>query len=289
MSAELALVKLERQVLASAEVSGWLKAVDELRALLADETADVKARVLAMVAPRIEKRALAAVADAFGLGKADALDIVRDPAVVKATKKAGPSKRAAAPLDGLDKAGRDALAKAKKLARAGVEAETFLAPLFGHANRVKGTVSDAINRGGNEGSTAVADAAGLPTVWVAETNACVACLAYSGRSAKPGDAFPGGLTYGKKSYYADDVMTPPRHPNCRCTVEPLVAKEYADALRREADRSVLRGFSLESESMATRVDAAKRLVDKGVDAPKSVVAFSKRSVAAGKFPTRGRP
>ena len=82
---------------------------------------------------------------------------------------------------------------------------------------------------------------------------------------------------------------PPAHPNCRCTVEPLNAPEYAAALRREADRSVLRGFSLESESMGTRVDAARRLIDRGVDAPKTVVAFARRAVRAGEFPTRGRP
>jgi hypothetical protein len=179
---------------------------------------------------------------------------------------------------------------AKKLLRGGADPTTFLSPLFGHANRIKASVSDSINRAGNEGSTAVADAADLPTVWVAETNACVVCLAYSGRTAKPGEAFPGGLSYGKRSkWYADAIASPPRHPNCRCTVEPLVAQEYADALRREADRSVLRGFSLESESMATRVDAAKRLLAEGVDAPKTVIAFSKRAVTQGKFPTRGRP
>lgn len=289
MSAELALVKLERQVLKSAEVDGWLKAVDDLRKLLASESPDLRKRVLALVAPKIEARALAAVLDAFGLGREDALGIVRDADVVKRTAKAKPSKAASAPVKGLDKAGRTALEQARKLAMANADPATYLAPLFGHANRVKGTISDAINRGGNEGTTVVADEAGLPTVWVAETNACVACLAYSGRSAKPGKAFPGGLTYGKRSYYPEAITTPPRHPHCRCTVEPLVAQEYADALRREADRSVLRGFSLESESMTTRVDAAQRLLDKGVDAPKTVKAFSQRAVSEGKFPTRGRP
>ncbi len=142
---------------------------------------------------------------------------------------------------------------------------------------------------GNEGSTAVADAAGLATVWVAETNACVHCLAYSGRIAKAGKDFPGGLTYGAKSYYPDPLPHPPLHPNCRCTVEPLRSVEYATALRREADRSVLRGFSLESESMGVRIDAAKRLVASGVDAPKTVIQYAERAVKRGKFGTRGRP
>jgi hypothetical protein len=69
----------------------------------------------------------------------------------------------------------------------------------------------------------------------------------------------------------------------------LRSAEYAEALRREADRSVLRGFSLESESMKTRIDAADRLVSRGVDAPKSVIAYARRSIKVGVFPTRGRP
>lgn len=126
-------------------------------------------------------------------------------------------------------------------------------------------------------------------MWVAETNACVECLAYSGRVSKPGKPFPGGLTYGAKSYHPEPVDVPPRHPRCRCTIEPLRDKSYAAALRREADRSVLRGFSLESESMKTRIDAADRLVSRGVDAPKSVIAYARRSIKVGVFPTRSRP
>jgi hypothetical protein len=41
--------------------------------------------------------------------------------------------------------------------------------------------------------------------------------------------------------------------------------------------------------MATRIDAAERLIADGVDAPKSVIAYAKRAVTAGEFPTRGRP
>lgn len=292
MSADRELLRLEARVLASAEVAGWLAAVDALRDLLRDKPDDVRAAVLRMVAPKIERRALRAVLAAFALGRDDALAIVGGLSgrAAAALAKRLPSKGATAPVRGLDKAGRDALAVALRLAREPSAGPNQLAaPLLGHANRVRGSISDAVNRGGNEGSTAVADVAELPTVWVAETDACVHCLAYSGRIAKPGGAFPGGLTYGRKSYYPDAIKTPPRHPRCRCTVEPLVAPEYATALRREADRSVLRGFSLESESMTVRVDAAERLLEQGVNAPKSVIAFSRRAVRAGEFPTRGRP
>lgn len=289
MSAEAALAKLEARVLAAGEVGRWLKTVDTLRKLLAMGDPDIAKVVLAISSPRIEAQALAAVLDAFALGADDALRIVRDAGIDDIKRKGRPSKAAREPVKGLDKIGREAMAQAHKLARAGADTNTVLAPVFAHADRIERRVSDGINRGGNEGTTAIADAAELPTVWVAEVNACVHCLAYSGKVAKPGASFPGGLTYGKKSYYPAAVKTPPRHPRCRCTVEPLVSQEYADALAREADRSVLRGFSLPSESMATRIDAADRLVAGGVDAPKSVVAFAKKSVRAGKFPTRGRP
>lgn len=289
MSAEVALAKLEASVLARGEVGRWLKSVATLRKLLAMGDPDIARIVLAMSAPTVQASALAAVLDAFALGADDGLRIVRAAGIEDIRRKGRPSKAAREPVKGLDALGKKALAQAHKLARANVDAPTILAPVFAHADRIERQVSDGINRAGNEGATAIADAAGLPTVWVAETNGCVHCLRYSGIVAKPGKAFPGGLTYGKKSYYPDAIDTPPRHPRCRCTVEPLVDKSYAEALRREADRSVLRGFSLPSESMGVRVDAADRLVEKGVNAPKTVIAYARRSVKAGKFPTRGRP
>ena len=290
MSAEQQLTELEARVLGTVRIGGWLATVSELRKLLAMESPGIRRALFALYAPKVEASALAAVADAFGLGRADALELLGDDAakIAKRTAKSVPGKGARDPIRGLDVAGVAALGAAVALAKTGAEPATYLAPIFGHADAIERRVSDAINRGGNEGATRVADVAGLPTVWIAERNACVHCLAYAGRVAKPGESFPGGLTYGKKSYYPNPVPTPPRHPRCRCTVEPLLDQSYADALKREADRSILRGISLESESMGVRVDAAKRLVDGGVVAPKSVIAFAERAVRSGKFPTRGR-
>lgn len=281
MTAEAELAKLEQQTLKG--VSAWLRTVLSFRTVASDDP-KLKAAVLAMGAPSIERQARLAAQRAYDLGVADA-------ALITGTKKVTgkPSKGAVAKLVGLDAAGRAAVAKAKKLANADLDAPSFLAPLFGHSAALRASVSDAINRGGNEGSTAVADAAGLPTVWVAETDACLECLAYSGRVADPGEDFPGGLTYGAKSYNTEPLPYPPEHPNCRCTVEPLNDQSYADTLRREADRSVLRGFSLENESMKARVDAASRLLKDGVTAPASVKAYARASISAGKFATRGRP
>lgn len=286
MSTEETLARLERQVLGVAKVSRFLDAVDELRRLFAREDPTIRARVLKLVAPSIGRDLAAAISAAFDIGIIEAGRLVDAPAA-KIPK--APPKPLVAAARAAEKNVVAELAKARKLARAGADPLTVLAPVNGARTSLERSVAYLVNAAGNAGATAVADAADVPTVWVAETNACVTCLAYSGIVAEPGKPFPAGLTYGKRSTVTSPAKHPPAHPNCRCTVEPLNAPEYAAALRREADRSVLRGFSLESESMGTRVDAAARLVERGVDAPKSVVAFAARSVREGKFPTRGRP
>lgn len=292
MTTERELAALEAKVM-RAGASGWLKSIDELRALLASESPDIKAKVLGLVAPSIDRAALSAVVEAFALGFTNALDTATeaDQAIEREllAKRAGAVPASVlAKAKGHDAAARQALALAVKLARADADPRAILAPLFANATDTRAGISDALTIARNVAATQVADAADLPTVWMAETNACAECLAYSGEVAKPGEAFPGGLTYGRKSYNPNPVTEPPRHRNCRCEVEPLVSTEFADALKREADRSILRGFSLPSESMASRVDAADRLLDRGVDAPKSVKAYAKAAVKRGEFTTRGR-
>ena len=286
MSAEQQLARLERQILGVARVSTFLDTIDLLRRMLAQESPEIRTRILTLVAPAIGRDLAAAVGAAWNLGVLDAEKV----SGVSAKDVPGtPPNALVAAARASEKAIAAELSKARKLAKAGAEPAAALAPVFAAANTLERDVTTLVSHAGNAGTTAAADAAGLATVWVAETNACVECLAYSGRVAKPGKAFPGGLTYGKKSYNQSPVDSPPRHPRCRCTVEPLVAPEYAVALRREADRSVLRGFSLESEPMRVRVDAAERLLDRGVVAPKSVIAYARRAVKRGGFGTRGRP
>jgi hypothetical protein len=289
MSAEAALARLEARVLGMGELARWLASVDVLRKLLAMGDPDILNLVALLSSPNVEAQIVAATLDAFQLGAGDALRIVEAAGYEDIVQKGRPSRAALAPAKGIDRLGVEAIEKARRLAAGGATIEAVLAPVFAHATSLKARVADAITRAGNEGATKVADAARLPTVWVAETNACVTCLAYSGRTTKPGELFPAGKTYGKRSTVAEPVSVPPAHPHCRCTVEPLVSSEYAAALRREADRSVLRGFSLPSESMAVRIDAADRLLRRGVTAPKSVIAYARRQVKAGAFPTRGRP
>jgi hypothetical protein len=132
-------------------------------------------------------------------------------------------------------------------------------------------------------------------MWVPERDACVRCLRYSGmRLLRPGDRFPGGLSYDPvgDTTDADPVPSPPLHPHCRCELQ-LVARgdseEAGAALKREADRSILRGFALESEGQAARRRAAEQLLASGVNAPKSVKADARRRLQAGDTFTRPVP
>lgn len=267
-------------------VSTFRDTVERIRRMIIAERPDTLAAIAKLSAPSVSRELAAAISSAWDLGIIAAM---RD---VGGIRPALPNTPPALLIDDARDVGRFVaaeIAKARTLAATGADVATASAPMNAARNHLERATASLVNRAGNAGTTAVADAVGLATVWVAEVNACVTCLAYSGRTARPGELFPAGLTYGARSTVAEAVPTPPAHPHCRCTVEVLNDQSYADALRREADRSVLRGFSLESESMRVRIDAADRLIERGVDAPKSVIAFAKRAVKAGEFPTRGRP
>lgn len=170
-----------------------------------------------------------------------------------------------------------------------VEAQTGLAlanpgpALVRHARWVT-------NRASNEGLTQVGEAdPSSVLIWRAERNACVHCLAYQGHARVRG-GYPTGLTFGKKPLHKNPVSMPPLHPNCRCTqwlISRDTAKAIQEALLREAKRSILRGWSVESESNTVRVDAARKLLAKNPAMPKSVQAYARAAVRAGEF-KRGR-
>lgn len=294
MSAERRLARIERRLLQSRDVAAWRRGIARLRQALAlgDEDA-ARLIVQALAAPPIVAALAPAARAAFRAGAEDGVRIASAAGrpVASAAVVAGAAGGVAAlgAAGALDERGGQAVTAARRLVLGGADSRTFAAPLLGHARRVDGTVADLITQAAAAGETEAARQAGLPIVWVAEVNACVHCLAYSGRVVEPGEDFPPNLTFGASTPHGSPGQSPPLHPRCRCELEPLRSDEYAAALRREAERSVLRGFSLESESMAVRVDAARRLLERGVDAPKSVVDFARRRVKAGNFPTRGRP
>lgn len=289
MALDAELAKIEAVALKARSVRDFLALVELLRGLTdadADQAAALVERIAAargfgsVLLAATERAAIAATAATTAT-----LGAVTLGAEVETALRRIPRLSAAA----LDLRVKTAMRQAAALLVTDAPLDALRAPILGAAASVRATLATEVTSTANAYVTSISDEAGVATVWVAETNACVECLAYSGVTAEPGDAFPGGLTYGRRARSAEPVAFPPLHPNCRCFVEPLGSQEYADALRREADRSVLRGFSLESEPMSTRVDAAARLLERGVDAPASVIDFAERAVASGRFATRGRP
>lgn len=159
----------------------------------------------------------------------------------------------------------------------------------------------------NAASTAgiVSVAANLPDedvqlLWVAERDACVHCLAYAGEVINMHESFPVALTFGKKPLVPWPeplwLSGPPLHPNCRCRLsvwlghaEGAPGPTLPEVLKREAQRSILKGWSTETESERVRLAAADRLLARGVNAPKSVKTYARTAIKRGRFPSRTVP
>jgi hypothetical protein len=97
--------------------------------------------------------------------------------------------------------------------------------------RIASHAAVAITGAATHAATAVAQAIG-PTIrqlWVAEPGACDACAAYAGRSTRPGQKFPGGLSLNPaRTVFPDPLDGPPRHPHCRCWLLPYSPDWPAD-------------------------------------------------------------
>jgi hypothetical protein len=132
----------------------------------------------------------------------------------------------------------------------------------------------------------------LVRMWRAERDACLHCLAYQGHYAEQDTGFPSGLTFAAAPLHTGAVPDPPLHPYCRCEIV-LVSLDrvgpVSDALKREAERSVLKGWSRPSESEKARVAAADRLVKRGTNLPASVQKSATTAVRRGHFATRDVP
>lgn len=119
-----------------------------------------------------------------------------------------------------------------------------------------------------------------------ERDACVRCLKYAGRFRAPGETFPAGLSFDPNAPKPDPkvrLLGPPIHPHCRCELAVIPAEAASDnakALKREAERSVLKGWALENEGNAVRRRAAQALLDNNVIAPKSVLAETRKRLKA---------
>ncbi|WUH94571.1 hypothetical protein OG900_33445 [Streptomyces sp. NBC_00433] len=156
---------------------------------------------------------------------------------------------------------------------------------------VRGHTAWTIGRAVNAGLDAVAGAAHLARLWVAEANACVRCLAYAGRLADVEGHFPGGLSWDPRSRHigAAPIDGPPVHRWCRCRTIPwsdrwtTAGVPFPLALRREAHRSLAYGTRLATESRVARVRAARELLRTEHDLLPAVEARARTAVRTGRF------
>lgn len=284
------LRRIERRLLATPSVAGWIAALDEILAM--GDAGQIAAALARITPPTMGNAAGRIMVEALDLALATSARLIHPLAPELATRLQATARstfRFPAELlalaGELDSAATKAVKAATKVAEAGGGVDAILAPIRANKSATRIRVVAAVNETASTATRHASEEAGLPVVWVAERNACVRCLKYAGTVVEKGELFPGGLSYGSRVYEGPDMRTPKVHPYERCHLEPLRDQSYADALRREADRSVLRGFALESESRSARVDAAKTLLADGVDAPKSVIKFAERSIKKGNFGT----
>lgn len=278
------LIELEARLMEAA-AGAWLADLEKLRQMFAAGEDGIRAFVLGLDSPTID--AIPFLLEALGEGIADAAKTVESGTSFRKKPKLDPE--LVALVATLQLQARDALRIARTLVGAGTDEVAMLSPLLENRTSTRRRLSLAINGSVNQGVEEVARAAGQDVVWVSERNACVHCLAKSGQVVQPGQRFP-TFTYGSRPIETGKgLKRPPLHGWCRCKLEVLNHQSYADALRRESERSILRGFALATESPRVRIEAAERLLEQGTDAPKSVQQYARKAVKSGKFPKPPTP
>ncbi|PIB09638.1 hypothetical protein B1C81_10855 [Streptomyces sp. HG99] len=162
---------------------------------------------------------------------------------------------------------------------------------------VRTHITTTVNEAVNEAAETAIKHAGEKKVWIAERDACVNCAAYAGLTVAAEAKFPAGLSWDPNQRGRGEALAaPPKHPSCRCRVTAWQDAwkqdgviSFPDSLRREARRSIARGWSLPTESGAARIRAARELLRTGAGLPKSVEEFAAQAVRAGRFADRTFP
>lgn len=114
---------------------------------------------------------------------------------------------------------------------------------------VKLTASQIAVRGVAEGQRTAMRLLGMRLIWRSELDACPICLAYTGEVSNTDGFFRGGLTFGDTaSSSPGELVVPPAHPNCHCSVAVYSPRKDPDglvptALKRAGAEAVRRGSS----------------------------------------------
>jgi hypothetical protein len=300
------------EVLARRSITAWVTAFGSvqaeasdpgaLRRILAAIRAAIR-RLLGPLGPRATKALDDALAEAVTLAARQHAAFVDDatgrrnrPVGVRPSR--GLRRRAAAIADAVADRRDRALAMLRpSRVRRWSAVQTGIGTARSAIPAVRTHITTTVGEAVNEATQAAIDHTGAKKVWIAERDACTACLAYAGLVVNADADFPGGLNWDPNQRgKTDPIPGPPRHPNCRCRTvawdEAWAAEgviSFPDSLRREARRSIARGWSLPTESGAARIRAARELLRTGAGLPKSVEEFATLAVRAGRFADRTFP
>ena len=155
---------------------------------------------------------------------------------------------------------------------------------------IRAHIAWVINTAIHEGLDAVVRASAKMRLWVSEADACVSCLAYTGRTAPVGEPFPGGLSWDpRQRRRVQGVDGPPLHPHCRCRAVPwsdswdVTGIPFPLALQREAHRSIAYGRARPTESRTARLRAVRELLRTEPDLLPAVEARARTAIRTGNF------
>lgn len=300
-------------VLAQRSITAWVTAFGGtqaeasdpgvLRRILATIRAAVR-RLLGPLGSRAQRALEDALVDAVLLGARQHAAFVEEASgrrtrPVNTRPSRGLRRRAAAIAEAVNERRDRALAILRpNRARHWSDVQTGIATAHGAIPTVRTHITTVVNEAVTEAAQAAIDQHGEKKVWIAERDACVNCAAYAGLTAAPDATFPAGLSWDPNQRGRDEreLDGPPKHPNCRCRItawddawEQEGVPTFPDVLRREARRSLARGWSLPTESGAARIRAARELLRTGAGLPKSVEEFAALAVRAGGFTDRTFP
>lgn len=157
---------------------------------------------------------------------------------------------------------------------------------------IRAHIAWVINTAVHEGLDAVVRAMAPLRLWVSEADACVNCLAYTGRTVKADEPFPGGLSWDprQRAVRKPPVDGPPLHAHCRCRAVPWDEAWTTEgvplplALQREAHRALAYGRARPSESRAARLRAARELLRTEPDLLPAVETTARTALRDGRFP-----